>query len=133
MLKIALIAFLALPSIACANSLTGIYSHNYTAKKNEPVWSIKAKNNAFTLTTHGENGQSRLQTLTDSEIREFWEKMGWEEEFAKGVECIGNAGDIFCKVPAKTKNGISWLRENKSDYFHFDKIGGLMEIKKASK
>jgi len=125
---LALAGLLTLPICAYASSLVGVFGHNYTERKNDPVWTVKQESGHFTLTTHGDGSTSLLKSLSGSEIKIFWKKMLWEQKTSEKAECLGNRDEIMCFVPMQSRKGIPWLADNKSDYFYYDEMAGVMEI-----
>lgn len=126
--KLALVASLILPIYTHASSLVGVFGHNFTGRKNDPVWTVKQEPGHFTLITHGDGSTSPLRVLSKAEITRFWKKMLWEQESSKKAECLGNRDEILCFVPTQSRKSIPWLEDNTSDYFYYDKMAGIMEI-----
>jgi len=126
--KLALVASLILPVYTHASSLVDVFGHNFTGRKNDPVWTVKQESGHFTLITHGDGSTSPLRVLSKAEITRFWKKMLWEQESSKKAECLGSRDEILCFVPTQSRKSIPYLEDNTSDYFYYDKMAGIMEI-----
>jgi hypothetical protein len=69
---------------------------------------------------------------SEAERRNFYEQMWWPAEKAAGAKCLRFGGDwpgMLCYALVSDRAGISDLANNKSDYFYFDSMGGLREIR----
>jgi hypothetical protein len=59
--------------------------------------------------------------------------MRWPAEKANGALCLridGQPNGLMCYVQSSSRARVSDLSKNRSDYFYFDPMGGLMEIRR---
>lgn len=110
----------------------GAFGHEFTATKNAPVWSVRTQAGTYNVLSYGDGKKKSAHVLTRDERKAFWSKMAWTPSSHENAECIGNRLETICYVPPKTRQLIPALQSQVSDFFHFDKIGGIMEIQKIS-
>ncbi|UXY14559.1 hypothetical protein N8I74_14700 [Chitiniphilus purpureus] len=123
-------AILIAPVLALADPPLGVFGHQFTEREGEPVWTIEQESaDVFTLFVHGDSLGWRLDRLDSDEIKSFWRKMGWPQGAVHHASCIGDGESVFCHMPANARRRIPWLAENKSDYFYYDTMAGVMEIR----
>ncbi|MES2320291.1 MAG: hypothetical protein V4631_22665 [Pseudomonadota bacterium] len=127
-----LLLILAASSTTQAAPPVGTFGHEFTSSKDEPVWSVEAKGDSYKVLTHGEGKRKSAHTLTPEERKAFWTKMAWVAGSHQDSECIGDSAELICYVPTKTRQSIPDLQGYASDFFHYDKVGGIMEIRKIS-
>ena len=109
-------------------SLLGDFTHGYTEPPNESVWTVQNTSDMWTVYSHGGKETSKAKILTEAERKKFWEKMWWPISTATQADCLTYDEALICYVPKKAKLKIDWIQKNKSNYFHYDAIGGVMEI-----
>ena len=66
----------------------------------------------------------------------FWEQMWWPADKAKNAQCLSTEWKwqgIMCYVHRSARAEVSDLAKNGSDYFYFDPLGGLKEIRRTGK
>ncbi|MFC4931953.1 hypothetical protein [Massilia sp. GCM10023247] len=124
----------AAANVASANSekLAGQFTHDFTNPANEPVWTVTKSGSRWKVFSHGANKVLRAKEASESERRDFYEQMWWPAEKALGAKCLRISGDwpgMMCYIPVSERTGIAGLANNKSDYFYFDSMGGLREIR----
>lgn len=115
-------------TLAQSKLFQGSFGHEYTAKKNEAVWTIDFEPKSIVLITHGYQSKATLHELTKAEKDAFWKRMMWPASSGTQARCVGNAEDLFCYVPMTERQEISWLQENRSDYFYYSQMAGVMEV-----
>jgi hypothetical protein len=125
----------ALAGVACAetNPLAGSFTHNFTRAENQSVWTVKKAGTAWQVRVHGSNETLRARPVSDAERAAFWEQMWWPADKANDAQCLrieGPLQGLMCYVQSSTRADVSDLSKNKSDYFYFDQMGGLMEIRR---
>lgn len=117
---------------AQAQSLpVGSFGHRYTDAPNTAVWTVTlhhAATQEYRLLRHSDAQQTKLKPLTKKEREQFWARMHWSLNEADAAVCLGNWTDILCHVPHKVRLKNDWLKSYKSDFFHYDTIGGVMEM-----
>jgi len=133
-LKISAFLFVALCATSAHSSelLLGNFGHEFTGKKGETVWSIRATGSSYELFSLGGNFKTGLQPLSKAAVAALWKELLWPQATTAGVVCLGNDEDIFCHVPQNQRKKIDWLAGNKSNYFFYSAMGGVMEIKRLS-
>lgn len=111
----------------------GSFTHDFTHIKNDSVWTVKKTGSAWQVRAHGANQTVRARPATDGERAAFWEQMWWPADKANDAQCLRieeQSQGMMCYVQGRTRAGISGLSKHKSDYFYFDPMGGLMEIRR---
>jgi hypothetical protein len=128
-------ALLLLTASATAQAAlpVGTFSHEFTSIKDAPVWSVLSKAGTYKILTHGDGKRRSAHVLTPGERKAFWTQMDWAPGSHEDAECIGSAAELICYVPTKTREFIPELRSKATDFFHFDKMGGIMAIKKSQR
>lgn len=126
--------FASFASSAQPNVLIGRFGHEYTKPKGAAVWDVRTSGDQLQLVTlNAEESNARSHELTEGERRKFWQSLWWPEETSVAARCVGNSEEVLCHVPPSVRSKINDLVRHRSNYFHFDPIGGLMEIQRASK
>lgn len=125
--------FVTTASTAQASVPIGTFGHGFTKSKDTPVWTVTPRAQGFSLVSHGDGRKTVAHVLTISEREKFWHAMSWGANLHMNSECIGGKTELICYVPASTRQSIPDLQSQDSDFFHFDKMGGIMEIKKIDK
>ena len=122
-------AFLFAAAIASAKAAlpVGTFGHEFTKTKGEAVWSIQAGVASYKLIRHNDGKKQLAHTLTPVERKKFWLKMAWPAGTHQNSQCIGVPGELICHVPSTTRLSIPALQSHSSDFFHYDKIGGIIE------
>jgi ribosomal protein S4E len=119
-------------SIASADSdiMIGNYGHKFTEPQGEVVWSIRKEGDSLVFFSHGLN-ESIVSQIANTEQKEsFWKKMWWDASLSKDATCVVGKEFILCKVPQEVRAKIDWIAPNKSDYFYYDSMAGIMEIER---
>lgn len=120
-------------AFAETNPLVGRFTHDFTSPKNQSVWTVKRTGNAWQVLVHGSHQTVRARQIGDAERAEFWDQMWWPADKSKDAQCLlveAKLQGMICYVQRSTRSGISDLSSRKSDYFYFDSMGGLMEIRR---
>jgi hypothetical protein len=118
---------------ASTDPLVGSFTHDFTRVKNDPVWTVKKTGSVWQVRLHGANATVQARPATNAERAAFWEQMWWPADKAKEAQCLRveeQSPAMICYVHGSTRAGIDALSKNKSDYFYFDPMGGLMEIRR---
>jgi hypothetical protein len=127
---VSIIAALACHSVSASEILVGNFGHEFTRKNGDVVWKIQPKGNAYELHALGDNSKATIKPMSRKAINSFWEKMLWPASTTLGVSCLANREDIFCYVPRDQQEKIDWISGNKSGFFYYSTMGGIMEINK---
>ena len=113
---------------AQTTSLVGDFTHGYTEPKNESVWTVQNTSDMWTVYSHGAKETFKAKILSEEERINFWEKMWWPAPTAKQADCLTYDVALICHIPKKAKIKIDRIKKNKSEYFHYDATGGVIEI-----
>lgn len=136
--QLALFLLCSVPGLVldASGPLTGQFTHNFTRPENQSVWTVTKTGITWKVLVHGSNQILRAKEVGEEKKEEFWEKMWWPTEEARNAQCLtfeDNLERIMCYVPRSSRAELSELSKNASDYFYFDQMGGLMEIRRKSK
>jgi hypothetical protein len=116
---------------AAAQQLHGNFTHAFTEPANQPVWTVTETNDSWKVLFHGSNEMFPAKKVNEAGRQAFWSQMWWPHEQAKNADCLTisrPAQGMICYVPATVRRNLPDLKSNKSNYFYFDRDGGLMEI-----
>ena len=119
-------------SFAQSNPLVGVFGHNFSSKKNTPVWTVKEGKVDFQLHFHGDGSVTSVKTSSLDDRKKFWAAMWWSSDTYANARCLGNSAEILCFVPKADRLREPGLRDLGSDFFHYDRIGGVMEVNRIS-
>lgn len=112
--------------------MIGDYGHDYTSQKGEVVWSIRKDGNSLVFFSHGLNESTVSQIASKEQKESFWKKMMWDVSLSQDATCVVGKEFIVCRVPQEVRAKISWIASNKSDYFYYDHMAGVMEIERLN-
>jgi hypothetical protein len=136
MKKIIIAAMLGTAASACAaqeDLLTGQYGHDFTEPAATPVWEIEKDNGQYQLVVlDDEDPPQPSHEWSESERRQFWERMWWPEDSSAQASCVGNDEAVICHVPEQARQAMDELKDNQSDYFYHDAMAGVMQVQKLS-
>lgn len=154
-----LLLSLQAPSLSAAehDQFSGHYGHHASDPVYQPVWQIEREGDGWQASTLADGEHSPAQELPAEGRRAFWEKMGWPPGTSAAADCItwgeappslldaldsleagaapapaaayGNA--LLCHVSADTRANIDWLAGNADDWFYYDPIVGVMEVRRV--
>jgi hypothetical protein len=110
--------------------IVGEFGHNFTAKKNDPVWSIRRTATGLSILLHGDGTVVAAAIASDIQKQQFWDKMGWESN-PHSSTCVAFPGAMLCHVPTTTRSKIFDLKDCRTGYFYFDSILGLLQVEKV--
>ena len=118
---------------AQTSTISGSFGHAFTGKANEAVWTVKANGATPLLVTVGAKTSVKAFVLTKEQRKDLWDKLSFDSSTGsfEQADCIATSEEYICNVPQKSRALISDLKDRKSDFFHFDSFGGLMEINKV--
>ena len=143
----------AIPACA-AEPLVGAYTHGYVAPGESPVWEIIHDGNGYQARTLADDEHAAAWLLSGNGRTSFWEKMAWPAEGSTTAICLSwgtapptlqsllepetKAGQsreaqygasVLCKVQPADKAKVDWLANYQSDYFYYDPLFGVVEIR----
>ena len=125
---------LGVASFACsaqADLFVGKFGHEYTSPEGTPVWEIKRNNGQYQFDIlNDEDPSQSAHEFSENERRKFWKTMLWPEEGSIPASCVGNAERVMCYVTPQVRSRTDWLKDNKSNYFYYDQLLGVMEVQK---
>lgn len=157
-MRVSLLFLLLLaPSVQAAPPVpfAGQYGHGATADSDEVVWSVQGEAPSWRLTRTADDEQVDAQRLGARGRAAFWTRMDWPVDSSADADCLTwgekpaslqdlladtpptplAAGDdyglgVLCHVPASARSRIDWLAGNASDWFYYDPIAGVMEVRR---
>jgi len=125
-----IIAALACLPVSANDILVGSFGHEFTRQNGDVVWKIHPKGNFYELHTLGDNSKSTIKPMNSKALNDFWKKMLWPTSTTIGASCLANAEDVFCYVPKDQQEKIDWISGNKSSFFYYSTMAGIMEVNK---
>lgn len=113
--------------------VVGSFSHRFSEVADAPVWTVKLVGQQFQIVSYGGNTSTDVILLNEQGRKDLWKALAFDIDTDSFVaaECVGAALiEYICHIPHKSRTDIPQLRSRKSDFFHYDKTGGLIEIYK---
>ncbi len=133
--------------------LSGRYGHASSEPAYQAVWEVSHAVDGWHARNLEEPTTSAAIRLSPAGRRAFWEKMGWPVASADTADCVtwgeapasllslledkpanpiagtfGNA--LLCHVPAAARKEIGWLQDSIEDWFYYDPVAGVMEVRR---
>lgn len=150
------VVLLALAPLAASSAevdlLSGQYGHGASEPAYTPVWEVRQVADGWQARNLQEPVASTATRLSLEGRRAFWEKMAWPVASADTADCVtwgeappslgdwledkpvtaiagtfGNA--LVCHVPAAARTQIGWLQGSPEDWFYYDPMAGVMEVR----
>lgn len=121
---------------ASSDPLVGQFTHDFTRPENQPVWTVEKSSAGWRVLFHGSNEKFTAKQLDNAGKAAFWEQMWWPADKAKGAQCLSIEGKwqgVMCYIHRNARAEVSDLARNGSDYFYYDPLGGLKEIRRTGK
>nr|WP_298134124.1 hypothetical protein [uncultured Pseudoxanthomonas sp.] len=134
---------------------TGQYGHGATADRDEVVWIVQGEAPSWRLTRTTDEEQVDAQRMGARGREAFWTRMDWPADSSTDADCLTwgekpaslqdlladtppapvATGDdyglgVLCHVPASARARIDWLAANASDWFYYDPVAGVMEVRR---
>ena len=150
-----LIALSPLASAGEPRSFAGDYGHDATHDADEVVWRVQEAGDAWRLTSTGDGEVVDAHRLGERGRVAFWTRMGWPVDSSQDADCLSwgekpasledlfadapasrtATGDdyglgVLCHVPSPARARIDWLSGNGSDWFYYDAMLGVMEVRR---
>ncbi|RZA34063.1 MAG: hypothetical protein EOP92_17600 [Lysobacteraceae bacterium] len=140
-------------SAADPDVLAGRYGHDVSEPAYQPVWEVIHEGGRWQARNVGDDDYSVAYRMSGVGRRAFWEKMGWPLASADTADCV-SWGDapaslvdmleeaipvtgadtyglaLVCHVPPATRAQIDWLRASAEDWFYYDPMAGVMEVRR---
>ena len=140
-----------------ADLLSGRYGHDASEPAYQAVWEVSRQGEIWQARNLSERTAATAYQLSSVGRRAFWEKMDWPSHAADTADCVtwGEAapslqellqetqadggpkagadvvGDaLVCHVPAEARKQIGWLQDNREDWFYYDSVAGVMEVRR---
>lgn len=152
-LSAAALTLILVASAAAAEAaapLAGRFGHAYTATDGDAVWKITRHSDGGYRVQQPDKSEASAAVLDNRQRIAFWQKMHWDADTAAGADCL-NWGEpmsdslldlldpppadapvlrrsVLCHVPGAQRAKITWLADNRSDWFYYDSLTGVMEI-----
>jgi len=153
-----LTCLLALSPAAWASEpapFAGDYGHDVTREADEVVWRVQQADTGWRLISTGDGEVIDAHRLGPRGREAFWTRMGWPVDSSNDADCLtwgkkpASLDDLFadappapaapgddyglgvlCHVPSATRARIDWLAGNASDWFYYDPVAGVMDIRR---
>ncbi len=132
-LTYAALLFLFSTSLAHAALPLGDFGHEFTQSRNDKVFTVAPSGKAYSVTYHGDGTRKPMDVWSAGQRRAFWERMQWKDAAHASAECIGTSDEVFCFLPAASRKQSDFFTDYASDFFHYDTVGGFMEIRPLGK
>lgn len=140
-----------------ADLLSGRYGHDASEPAYQAVWEVSRQGENWQARNLTEQAASTAYRLSPAGRRAFWERMDWPSHTADTADCVtwGEAepslsdllqespadadpkttedvvgGALVCHVPAEARKQIGWLQDSGEDWFYYDAMAGVMEVRR---
>jgi len=136
-------------------SFAGDYGHGATHDANDVVWRVQDMGDGWRLTSTGDGKVVDAHRLGERGRAAFWSRMAWPVDSSRDAECLtwgrkpaslddlladappapAPPGDdygegVLCHVPSTARARIDWLAGNTSDWFYYDTVAGVMDVRR---
>ncbi|WP_062352273.1 hypothetical protein [Pseudoxanthomonas mexicana] len=153
-----LLCLLASASFARASepaTFAGHYGHGATHDADEVVWTVEALGGHWRIVRTADGEAHDAHRLQARGREAFWTRMGWPADSSADADCMSwgqkpaslddlladtppaaaAAGEdyglgVLCRVPLAARIKTGWLGGQASDWFYYDPIAGVMELKR---
>ena len=150
-----LLALCPLASASGPLSFAGDYGHGATHAADEVVWRVQDADTGWRLTSTGDGEVVDAHRLGPRGRAAFWARMGWPVDSSDAADCLTWGGKpaslddlladappaaaapgddygegVLCHVPPAQRARIDWLAGNGSDWFYYDTMAGVMELRR---
>lgn len=135
-LSVLLLSAVTSGAVAGPDPLVGQFTHNFTRPDNQPVWTVEKSGTRWRVLFYGSNEKFAAKQVDKAGKAAFWEQMWWPSDKAKDAQCLSIEGKwqgMMCYVHGNARAEVSDLARNGSDYFYYDPLGGLKEIRRTGK
>ncbi|MET0892045.1 MAG: hypothetical protein ABWY01_00570 [Pseudoxanthomonas sp.] len=132
--------------------LSGRYGHDASEPAYAPVWELQRRGEGWLAVTLVDGQSVHAYPLSSAGRAAFWKKMNWAVASAADANCIswGEAppdllgmlqespgvappdtfGEaLICHVPAASRRAIDWLAGATEDWFYYDPVAGVMQVR----
>ncbi len=140
-----------------ADPLSGRYGHDASEPAYQAVWEVSRQGQDWQARNLTDELASTAYRLSPAGRQAFWEKMDWPSHTAATADCVtwGEAapslldllqesqadaepkaavdvvgGALVCHVPAEARKQIGWLQDSSEDWFYYDAMAGVMEVRR---
>jgi hypothetical protein len=145
------------PSFAEAGgqpAFVGTYGHGATALPDDVVWIVQQAGDHWRVVQVADGAASDAHRLQRRGRDAFWARMDWPEGTGAEADCLswgekpGSLEDLLsdvppvpsapgedyghallCHVPQPSRARIAWLADNTSDWFYYDPVFGVIEVR----
>ncbi len=137
----------------------GRYGHDATASADDVVWIVQAAGAQWRVVLATDGEIAPAQRLLMRGRAAFWARMGWPTDSSADADCLswgekpGSLDDlledlradtppappapgedhghaVLCHVPPAARARIDWIADNASDWFYYDPMAGVMEVRR---
>lgn len=134
---------------------TGQYGHGATDNPDEVVWIVQPQGAHWRITRTSDDDRVDAHPLAARGREAFWARMDWPADSSTAADCLtwgekpasladlladappspAATGDdyglgVLCRVPMPARARIDWLADHASDWFYYDPILGVMEVRR---
>lgn len=135
-------------------AFAGRYGHDATALPDDVVWIVQQAGDRWRVMQVGDGSTSDAHRLQRRGRDAFWARMDWPEGTGTDADCLswgekpGSLQDLLseappapsapgedyghallCHVPQPSRARIAWLADNTSDWFYYDPVFGVIEVR----
>lgn len=115
-------------SFAFADSTlpAGAFGLDFTDNPNTAVFSVAGSADNIKITSVADQSVYAGTEMTAEKKKKLWEKLSWSDTAFEAASCISFEREAICHIAAEQKKANSDLSALKSDYFHYDPMGGVV-------
>jgi len=145
----------AAAAAAQSEGFAGDYRHTMTARPDEAVWQVRARDGGWELTTTGDGERVAAHRLEAAGRAAFWKAMQWPTDTSAGADCLSwgtrprslmdvlaDEGEapkespapgtdygfgVLCRVDRAQRPRIDALADQHGDWFFYDPVLGVTE------
>lgn len=133
----------------------GQYGHGATADSDDVVWIVQGEAPSWHITRTTDDEQVDAQRMGARGREAFWHRMDWPADSSTDADCLTwgerpaslqdlladtpptrtPGGEdyglgVLCHVPTPARARIDWLAGHASDWFYYDPVAGVMEVRR---
>ena len=127
---------LASPLLALAQSsvITGEFADKSTPG-GRPIFSVRSDGDSLTLTYRQDGSIVKLPMMNELERKAMFQTLALDQEVGSysTAECAGSPHEFVCYAPTPPSASGKSGQKAPATFFHFDKMGGLTELRKIVK
>jgi hypothetical protein len=112
----------------------GDFAYKFT-EENRAVFTVRSSGAKLNLVLNLNGKVVKVAALSKAGRKEIWDALDLEAEAGpyENAECVGTSSEYICYVPPVILPNKQVDKSTPSGFFHYDKVGGLTELRKLSK